>query len=174
MYICSLSSSLELPGRWTRVRRSPLHWHMSDPRRIILSDQHPWTFTCSTISYGAPPWFLLLGRIVNKMWDLSPMQRPKFLLPHTFAKLLWIKEEMVLQGNQRKFIHQKFQKAHAFIPNFLKLLCLQYSIHTFSFKRNLLKELKSLCLQASITRDRRPSLVKPNYFLLPRMIIIHC
>ena len=82
MYICSLSSSLELPGKWSRVRRSPLHWHMSDPRRIILSDQHPWTFTCSTISYGAPPWFLLLRRIVNKMWDLSPMQRPKFLLPH--------------------------------------------------------------------------------------------
>ena len=56
---------------------------MPDPRRIILSDQYPWTFTCSTISYEVPPWFLLLGRIVDKMWDLSPMQRPKFLLPHS-------------------------------------------------------------------------------------------
>ena len=83
VYICSLSSSLELPGRWTRVRRNPLHWHMSDPRRIILSDQQPWSFTRSTISYGAPSWFLLLGRIVIKVWDLSPMQRLKFLLPHT-------------------------------------------------------------------------------------------
>ena len=25
VYICSLSSSLELPGRWIRVRRNPLH-----------------------------------------------------------------------------------------------------------------------------------------------------
>ena len=84
MYICSLSSSLELPGRWTRVRRNPLHWHVSYPRRIILSDQHPWTFTHSTISYGAPSWFLLLGRIIIKVWDLSPMQRLKFLLPHNY------------------------------------------------------------------------------------------
>ena len=84
VYICSLSSPLELPERWTRVRRNSLHWHMSDPRRIILSDQHPWTFTCSNISYEAPSWFLLLGRIVNKMWDLNPMQRPKFLLPHIY------------------------------------------------------------------------------------------
>ena len=66
---------------------------MSNPRRIILSDQHPWSFTCSTISYGAPSWFLLLGRIVNKVWDLSPMQRPKFLLPHKINMQFqpWIK-----------------------------------------------------------------------------------
>ena len=61
---------------------------MSDPRRIILLDQHPWTFTRSTISYEAPSWFLLLGRIVIKVWDLSPMQRLKFLLPHSFLKYI--------------------------------------------------------------------------------------
>ena len=55
---------------------------MSDPRRIILSDQHPWTFIHSIISYGAPSWFFLLGRIIIKVWDLSPMQRLKFMLPH--------------------------------------------------------------------------------------------
>ena len=81
---------------------------------------------------------------------------------------------MVLQGNQRKSIHQKIQKSHAFIPKFMKTFISNKSIHTFSFKRNLLKELKSLCLQASIARDRRPFLVKQDYTLIPRMIIIHC
>ena len=89
MYICSLSSPLELPGRWTRVRQDPPYWHMPDPRRIILSDQHPWIFTCSTISYEVPPWFLLLGRIVDKMWDLSPTQGPKFLLTHIYHNYLF-------------------------------------------------------------------------------------
>ena len=98
-----ISVSLSLPctlvvylHRWNflkgglGVRRSPLNWHISDPRSITLSDQHPWTFTRSTISYGAPPWFFLLERIVNKMWDSSPMQRPKFLLPHMYIYIYYI------------------------------------------------------------------------------------
>ena len=91
VYVCSLSSSLELPGRRARVRQDPLYRHTLYPRRIILSDQHSWTFTCSTISYEVPPWFLLLGRIVNKIWDLSPMRAPKFLLPHrnTYRNILY-------------------------------------------------------------------------------------
>ena len=35
-----------------RGRRGLSHRHMPDPRRVFLSDQYPWTLTCSTISYG--------------------------------------------------------------------------------------------------------------------------
>ena len=63
-------------------RRDPPHRHMPDPRRIFLSDQYPWTLTCSTVSYEVSLWFPLLGRIIDKMWYLSPLQGPKFLLPH--------------------------------------------------------------------------------------------
>ena len=34
-----------------RGRRGPPHRHMPDPRRVTLSDQYPWTLTCSTVSY---------------------------------------------------------------------------------------------------------------------------
>ena len=34
-----------------RGRRGPPHRHMPDPRRVFLSDQYPWTLTCSTVSY---------------------------------------------------------------------------------------------------------------------------
>ena len=65
-----------------RGRRDPPHWHMPDPMRVFLSDQYPWTITCSTVSYEVSLWFPLLGRIVDKMWYLNPLQGPKFLLPH--------------------------------------------------------------------------------------------
>ena len=63
-------------------RRGPPHRHMLDSRRVFLSDQYPWTLTCSTVSYEVFLWFPLLGRIIDKMWYLSPPQGPKFLLHH--------------------------------------------------------------------------------------------
>ena len=33
---------------------------------------------------GFLSWFLVLGRIIIKVWDLSPTQKLKFLLPHSF------------------------------------------------------------------------------------------
>ena len=65
-----------------RGRQGPPHRHMPDPRRVFLSNQYPWTLTCSTVSYEVSLWFPLLGRIIDKMWYLSPLQGPKFLLPH--------------------------------------------------------------------------------------------
>ena len=65
-----------------RGRRDPPHRHMPDPRRVTLSDQYPWTLTCSTVSYEISLWFPFLGRIIDKMWYLSPLQGSKFLLPH--------------------------------------------------------------------------------------------
>ena len=72
-----------------RGRRGPSHRHMPDLRRVFLSDQYPWTLTCFTVSYGVSLWFPLLGRIVDKMWYLSPLQGPKFLLPHNSPSKFW-------------------------------------------------------------------------------------
>ena len=33
-------------------RRGLSYRHMPDPRRVFLSNQYPWTLTCSTVSYG--------------------------------------------------------------------------------------------------------------------------
>ena len=65
-----------------RGSRGPPNRHMPDPRRVFLSDQYPWTLTRSTVSYEVSLWFPLLGRIVDKTWYLSPLQGPKYLLPH--------------------------------------------------------------------------------------------
>ena len=64
-----------------RGSRGPPHRHMPDPRRVFLSDQYSWTLTRSTVSYEVSLWFPLLGRIVGKMWYLSPLQGPKFCSP---------------------------------------------------------------------------------------------
>ena len=69
-------------------RRGPPHRHMPDPRRVFLSDQYPWTLTCSTVSYEVSLWFPLLGRTIDKMWYLSPLQWPKFLLPHNILSFI--------------------------------------------------------------------------------------
>ena len=99
-----------------RGRRGPPHRHMPDPRRVFLSDQYPWTLTCSTVSYEVSLWFPLLGRIVNKMWYLSPLQGPKFLLPHTNHKILQINKEFKSSfpmgvGNSTHFINIKIGRA---------------------------------------------------------------
>ena len=65
-----------------RGSRGPPHRHMPNPRRVFLSDQYSWTLMRYTVSYEVSLWFPLLGRIVGKMWYLSPLQGPKFCSPH--------------------------------------------------------------------------------------------
>ena len=71
--------------------RSSLYWHMSDPRRMTLSDQHPRIFICSTTHYGAfPHAFFSLDALLLKNGALSPMQRLKFLGPTlSYLILFW-------------------------------------------------------------------------------------
>ena len=77
-----VSSSLELPGRLSRARRSSLYWYMSDPRRMTFSDQHPWILICFTIYYGAfLRAFFSLDILLLKNETLSLAQRLKFWPP---------------------------------------------------------------------------------------------
>ena len=88
LYIWSLSSLLELLGRLSRVRRSSLYWHLSDSRRMTLSDQHPWIFICSTIYYGSfPHTFFSSDELLLKNGTVSPAQRLKFWPPQLLLLL---------------------------------------------------------------------------------------
>ena len=90
MYIWSLSSLLKLLGRSSRVRRSLLYWYLSDPRRMTLSDQHPWTLICSNIYYGAfPRAFFSSDALSLKNGTLSPAQRLKFWPPQFLLFLIY-------------------------------------------------------------------------------------
>ena len=57
------------------------HQQTSCPRRVFLSDQPPWIFARSTVSYNGSLWFLLLGRIVDETLFLSPDHGPRFYSP---------------------------------------------------------------------------------------------
>ena len=74
----------------------------------------------------------------------------------TFAKHSKYDKKNVIKGNQRNTsIHSNFSNHIHSIPISQDIVTLLEHLNSYS-KNNLLKEFKSLCLQESITRDRRP------------------
>ena len=73
----------------SRVRRWSLYRYLSNPRRMALSDQHPWILICSTIYYGAfPRAFFSSDILLLKNRTLSAVQRLKFWPPQQPLKIL--------------------------------------------------------------------------------------